>query len=97
MAQAATLDTRAAKNDRLAGPAAVLAWAQHRGQVMAATVNQVATAANWVAVTGHPDTALLPAAGGPDSGTSRGGGRGPGPVRELDGGEPDRGHRPAAR
>jgi conjugative relaxase-like TrwC/TraI family protein len=63
MAQAATLDTRAAKHGRPAGPAAVLAWGLERGRVMAATVNNVAAAANGVAVHGHPDTALRPAAG----------------------------------
>jgi hypothetical protein len=63
LAQAATLDTRAAKHGRPAGPAAVLAWGLARGQVVAATVNSVVTAAARVAATGHPDTALRPARG----------------------------------
>jgi hypothetical protein len=97
LAQAATLDTRAAKNGRPAGPAAVLAWAQQRGQVMAATVNQVATAATRVAVTGHPDTALRPAAGDRTALLAAAVAEVQAWVRELDGGEPDCGHRPAAR
>lgn len=60
LAQAATLETRAAKGPGEAGPAALLQWAESRVTELGDTLDAVQDAAADVAVNGHPDREILP-------------------------------------